>query len=119
MTPEELPAVAALAATLPPYDENAVLALTDQLRARAYSADVIAAALTQSRLRARATTKFGIAADRLLFTTDGLEQATRPIVAAHRLRRFLELAPLGWQTCAAVSAPTRGPSPTRTSTSWP
>jgi hypothetical protein len=93
VTPEELPAVAALAATLPPYDENAVLALTDQLRARAYSADVIAAALTQSRLRARAATKFGIAADRLLLTTDGLEQATRPIVAAHRLRRFLELAP--------------------------
>lgn len=91
--PEELPAVAALAAALPPYDENAVLALTDQLRAQAYSADVIAAALTQSRLRARATTKFGIAADRLLFTANGLEQATRPIVAEYRFRRFLELNP--------------------------
>jgi len=45
-------------------------------------------ALTQAGLRAAARGKFGALADRLLFTADGLEQATRIEVADHRAARF-------------------------------
>ncbi len=47
-----------------------------------------AAALTQADLRHRAAVKFGDAADRWLYTRAGLEQATRPQVAAHRAQLF-------------------------------
>jgi SAM-dependent methyltransferase len=46
------------------------------------------AALTQVDLRARAVPKFGADASRMYFTPDGLEQATRPRVAAHRAARI-------------------------------
>ncbi len=46
-----------------------------------------AAALTQVNLRARAVAKFGDDASRMYFTPDGLEQATRARVAAHRAAR--------------------------------
>ncbi|MBO9523023.1 MAG: methyltransferase domain-containing protein [Nocardioidaceae bacterium] len=49
----------------------------------------VAAALTQADLRARALDKFGPDAARMYFTPDGLEQATRPAVAAHRAARLL------------------------------
>jgi SAM-dependent methyltransferase len=91
MTPEDLADVAALAAALPPYDEAATLSLTERLRAAGHPPDLIAAALTQNRLRARAVPKFGALAARLFFTADGLEQATRRIVAEHRVRRFAAL----------------------------
>ncbi len=87
----QLAEVAALAASLPSYDEGVVLSLTTRLRNEGYAPDLIAAALTQSRLRARAVTKFGAAARRMLFTADGLEQATRPGAAEHRVRRYAEL----------------------------
>lgn len=45
------------------------------------------AALTQVDLRARAVAKFGADAARMYFTPDGLEQATRARVAAHRAAR--------------------------------
>ena len=45
-------------------------------------------ALTQAGLRAAARPKFGALADTLLFTADGLEQATRLEVADHRASRF-------------------------------
>jgi SAM-dependent methyltransferase len=45
-------------------------------------------ALTQAGLRAAARAKFGSLAERLLFTADGLEQATRIEVADHRAARF-------------------------------
>lgn len=45
------------------------------------------AALTQVDLRARAMAKFGADAARMYFTPDGLEQATRARVAAHRAAR--------------------------------
>jgi SAM-dependent methyltransferase len=45
------------------------------------------AALTQAVLRARAVAKFGEDASRMYFTPDGLEQATRSRVAAHRAAR--------------------------------
>lgn len=48
-----------------------------------------AAAVTQVVLRRRATTKFGTAAAQLFFTREGLEQASRPAVAAHHAERML------------------------------
>lgn len=63
------------------------LAVQARLRRRADGAHVTAA-LTQASLRRRARAKFGPAADLLWFTPAGLEQATRPSVAAHRARRL-------------------------------
>lgn len=48
----------------------------------------VAAAMTQVELRVRGRGKFGEFADRLYFTPDALEQATRLSVATHRAGRF-------------------------------
>lgn len=55
---------------------------------RRHPADLSAAALTQASLRRRAEAKFGSDAAVMYFTPHGLEQATRPEVAAHRARRI-------------------------------
>lgn len=81
---------AALLAGLPPYDEARVIALTEQLRGEGADPELVSAALTQSRLRARAAPRLGPVAARLLLTADGLEQATRPAVAARHARRFVD-----------------------------
>lgn len=80
----------ALLASLPPYDPATALSLGSRLRAAGAEPATVAAALTQSRLRAAARAKLGSFADGMLFTADGLEQATRlPVAARHadRLRR--------------------------------
>lgn len=79
---------AALLASLPAYDEAAAFSLGDRLRTDGFDADLVAAALTQSRLRARGERKFGDDAHHMLFTVDGLEQATRPQVARLHARRL-------------------------------
>ncbi|WP_263729641.1 class I SAM-dependent methyltransferase [Cellulomonas sp. SG140] len=79
----------ALLSALPPYDEQRVMAVSARLQAEGLDPALVAAALTQSRLRARARTKFGDFADGMLFTPAGLEQATRLPVAAHHARRYL------------------------------
>lgn len=61
-----------------------------RLRAEGVPADEVSAALTQHELRRRARAKFGDAAERMLFTPAGLEQATRAPVAALHARRFAE-----------------------------
>ena len=79
-----------LLASLPPYDKKQVFSLTAKLRDQGYAPELVAAALTQSRLRQKAHEKFGDFADGMLFTAAGLEQATRLQVAGHhadRLRR--------------------------------
>lgn len=58
------------------------------LRAR-FPPELAAVALTQAGLRHRAVAKFGTAAAGMFFTPDGLEQATRPEVAAHHAARFV------------------------------
>lgn len=63
------------------------LAAADRMR-RKHPPEVAAAALEQCALRARARTKFGDRAASMFFTRDGLEQATRPPVAAHHAARF-------------------------------
>lgn len=74
--------------SLPPYSDSDVLTLHDRLRRAGHPADLTAAALTQQRLRARATQKFGEFAADMLFTPDGLEQATRLEVAVAHAHRF-------------------------------
>ena len=77
-----------LLALIPPYDESTALAVGARLRQEGSDGPLVAAALTQARLRARGRRKFGAEADRMFFTPDGLEQATRPAVAALHAARF-------------------------------
>ncbi|MHB1432305.1 MAG: class I SAM-dependent methyltransferase [Streptosporangiaceae bacterium] len=66
------------------------LALSAALRER-YPADLVAAALTQQALRVAARAKFG-AADAMLFTRAGLEQASSDLTARHAAGRFAGFA---------------------------
>lgn len=74
--------------SLPPYDDRSAITLGSRLRADGFDPDLVAAALTQSRLRGRAEAKFGRAAHQMLFTADGLEQATRSRLAQLHAERF-------------------------------
>ena len=58
------------------------------LRKAGHSPLLVAAVLHQQRLRAKAEAKFGPFAERMLFTTAGLEQATRLRVAALHAGRY-------------------------------
>ncbi len=78
----------ALLNELPPYREQDALKLSEGLRAKGFDAELVSAALTQSRLRAKATEKFGEFASGMLLTAEGLEQATRLPVAALHAKRF-------------------------------
>ena len=78
----------ALLSALPPYDEATSLSLQESLRGAGFDAELVAAAMTQSRLRARAVEKFGDFAAGMLFTPDGLEQATRLPIAARHAQRY-------------------------------
>lgn len=74
--------------SLPPYDPDRALELAQRLRSEGHSPALVAAALTQQRLRARAAAKFGPFADSMLFTPEALEQATRLEVAARHAARY-------------------------------
>lgn len=76
--------------SLPAYDGSTAMALATRLRSEGFDADLVAAALTQSELRSRAQVKFGAAAREMLFTRDGLEQATRAVIAEQHAARFLQ-----------------------------
>lgn len=65
-----------------------VLRLTEALRAKGYDPSLIAAALTQVKLRRQARAKFGPFANDLLYTSAGLQQATSMQVAAQHAQRF-------------------------------
>ncbi|GAB2848031.1 class I SAM-dependent methyltransferase [Actinocorallia aurea] len=67
--------------------EGALLSSASRLRGD-HPAELVGAALTQVRLRARAAAKFGPDAARMYFTQHGLEQSTRSAVAAYRAGRF-------------------------------
>lgn len=82
------PQARALLASLPPYRDGEALALAERLRRDGHDPRLVAAALTQARLRAGAGARLTPWADRLLLTDDGAQQATRPLVARHRARRF-------------------------------
>ncbi|HEY3502217.1 MAG TPA: class I SAM-dependent methyltransferase [Actinocatenispora sp.] len=93
MTPETLRALlgeagrAALAAAVP-LAAGEPLAGVEALRRAGYPAELAAAAFGQARLRARAGAKLGPDAERMFLTTDGLQQATRAVVADRRARRL-------------------------------
>ncbi|MEV4001045.1 SAM-dependent methyltransferase [Actinomadura sp. NPDC049753] len=72
--------------------EDGLLATASRLRER-HDPPLVAAALTQVRLRRRARAKFGADADRMYFTQAGLEQSTRASVAAYRAGRFADRLP--------------------------
>jgi SAM-dependent methyltransferase len=79
---------ARLLGLIPPYDESTALSVGARLRRDGFDDGLVAAALTQARLRALGRAKFGREADRMLFTPAGLEQATRREVAARHAARF-------------------------------
>ncbi len=87
--------------SLPEYEStDDVVRTVDRLRKEGRSPELVAAVLTQSKLRRRARTKLGPFADRMLFTEHGLEQATRLPIAALHAQRFraaglLHVADLG------------------------
>lgn len=74
--------------SLPAYDESTVLRLQAELRRAGRPPELVAALLTQQRLRSRAVAKFGEFAHDMLYTPDGLEQASRLEVAATHAGRF-------------------------------
>jgi hypothetical protein len=65
------------------------LSVATKLRER-WPADLVAAATEQAVLRSRAHSRFS-RAERMIFTRNGLEQATSEPVARHRARRFGQL----------------------------
>lgn len=74
---------------LPPYNESEVFTLTAHLRKAGYDPSLISTALTQNRLRAKALTKFPQnLCERMFFTNDGLEQATRHSIALKHAKHF-------------------------------
>jgi len=77
----------ALAAAMAEPDPDCLAAGT-RLR-RLVGPEQAAAALQQAALRRRAVAKFGSEAATMFFTRDGLEQATRPVVAARHAARFV------------------------------
>jgi len=75
--------------SLPAFDSKTdVVRTVADLRKAGHSPALVAAVLSQSKLRARAVAKFGPFAGRMLFTEAGLEQATRLKVAALHAGRF-------------------------------
>jgi SAM-dependent methyltransferase len=81
---------------LPAYESTAdVVRTVAELRKAGHSPGLVAAVLSQAKLRGRARAKFGPFADRMLFTEAGLEQATRLSVAAQHAGRY-QRAGLNW-----------------------
>ena len=79
----------ALLAKVAKVDAKAdVVSLVSKLRAEGHNPLLVAAVLTQAKLRRRAQSKFGEFADRMIFTEPGLEQASRLSVAALHAGRF-------------------------------
>lgn len=76
----------------PPAEE---LALQTRLRAAGHDPEQVAAVLAVVAARRRGRAKFGASADRMFVTPDGLEQATRPELAARHTARFVA-ADVGW-----------------------
>jgi len=74
---------------LPEWDSKSDIVRTvAELRRQGHPPGLVAAVLSQSKLRAKAHAKFGEFASRMLFTEAGLEQATRLKVAALHAGRF-------------------------------
>jgi SAM-dependent methyltransferase len=84
------PAARELLAGLPRYSDDTALATGERLRAAGHDPALVAAVLTQARLRDKARPRWGDVVDRLVLSPDGAEQGTRPVVADHRALRYAE-----------------------------
>lgn len=82
--------LAQIAAAMSDATPPDLLALGQRLRAH-HSPELVAAAMGQHELRARAAAKFGPSAATMFFTRDALEQSTRARVADHRARHLVSL----------------------------
>lgn len=71
------------------YNEDSALKVSSDLRNAGHPPELIAQVLTQAKLRIKAAQKFGPFAERMLFTSAGLEQATRLSTAVHHAQRYL------------------------------
>lgn len=71
------------------YDPERTLAVAERARRAGLPSDLIAAAMTQLRLRARAAPDLGPRAHAMFFTDTGLQQATRWLVARLHATRFV------------------------------
>jgi THUMP domain-like/Methyltransferase small domain len=69
-------------------DKTDALKVVTKLRKSGHSPDLIAAALSQTKLRRKAKAKFGEFAENMFFSQMGLEQASRLQVAAIHAGRF-------------------------------
>ena len=85
LTPE---ALRLLDETPTPATNDDVLATISRLRKASHPIERVHAVMNQLSLRAKAREKFGDFAPRMLFTKEGLEQATRLDVASHHAGRF-------------------------------
>jgi hypothetical protein len=80
-----------------PLDPDDALAVGTRLRER-YPAELVAAALAQHELRARAAAKFARAPS-MWFTREGLEQASAEPLARHRAGRYAGIDPVADLCC--------------------
>jgi hypothetical protein len=85
LTPETL---RLLEETPTPTSNDDVLATVSRLRKASHPIERVHAVMNQLSLRTKAQEKFGDFAPRMLFTKEGLEQATRLDVASHHAGRF-------------------------------
>ena len=85
LTPE---ALRLLDETPTPASKDDVLGTISRLRKAAHPIERVHAVMNQLSLRTKAHEKFGDFATRMLFTKEGLEQATRLEVASHHAGRF-------------------------------
>jgi hypothetical protein len=108
------PTALALLDALPPYAASESLSRAEHLRAQGVAPELVSIVLTQARLRAAAEPKFGDFARGMLFTQEGLEQATRLTVAALHAQRYRDagIARIADLTCGigadAMAAATLG-----------
>ena len=78
-----------LLGSLPPYDAERAERASRELRKAGWDPALVSAALTQQRLREKARLKLGDAADSMLFTEAGAQQATRAVVAGLHAARYV------------------------------
>ena len=87
LTPD---ALRLLASMDEPHSPDDVLRTVAHLRKQGHSLDTVSAVMGQIALRKKAREKFGDFADRMLFSTEALEVASRLEVSSHHAGRFLQ-----------------------------
>ena len=86
LTPESLRLLASIDT---PHSPDTVVSEVARLRKQGHSLETVSAVMGQVALRHKAREKFGTFADRMLFSAESLEVASRLDVASHHAGRFL------------------------------